>query len=68
MAYVTDDKRVKPIVEKLRRGSITELEARKALWALPPEPGCDFGLLDWEVDEAIRAAKKRRERRGRAVS
>ncbi len=59
MAYVTEDKRVKPIVEKLRRGRITELEARKALWALPAEPGRDFALLDWEVDEAIKAAHRR---------
>ena len=58
MAYVTEDKRVKTIIENLRRGRITKMEARKALWALPAEPGCDFALLDWEVDEAIKAAEE----------
>ena len=57
MTYVTEDKRVKPIINDLRRGRIGEPEARKALWALPPEKGCEFALLDWEVDEAIAAAK-----------
>lgn len=57
MAYVTEDKRVKPIIEDLRLGNITVLEARKKLWALPPEDGCDFALLGWEVDEAIKSAK-----------
>ena len=61
MAYVTEDKRVKPIIEDLRAGRITELQARKAIWALPAEAGHDFAFLDWEVDEAITAAKAKGE-------
>ena len=55
MAYVTKDKRVKPIIDKLRLRRITALQAREQIQALPPEPGHDFSFLEWEIDEAIEA-------------
>ena len=55
MAYVTEDKRVKPIIEELRHRRITALQAREQIKALPPEPGHDFAFLEWEIDEAIEA-------------
>ena len=50
MAYVTEDYKVKIIIDGVRKNSITEKEAREDIKNL--------GFLDWEVDEAIKEARK----------
>jgi len=45
MAYVTEDDRVKNIVNQLRRREIDHLEAAEQIKEL--------GFLEWEVAEAI---------------
>lgn len=63
MAHVTEDTRVQPIIAALRQGRMTEPEARSRLKALPHENGKpkgwlhDSALLDWEIEEAIRAGR-----------
>ncbi len=53
MAWVTKDKRVVPTIRNIRRGALTADEARQALRNTAPEPGRDFFLTDWEIEEAI---------------
>ena len=65
MAYVTLDKRVKPIVARLAFGQITAATARQLIGGLPRLHPVKPGYLgdpvkafcDWEIDEAIKEAK-----------
>ena len=59
MAWVTNDKKVVPIIRRMQVGTLTETEARELLRLIPPEPGKGFYLLDWEIDEAIKEGRKK---------
>ncbi len=71
MAYVTEDKKVKPIIKKLRSGEIRAGQARAEIGALTlgdtnkdndgklhlpkGRKAADPAFLAWEIEEAIKA-------------
>lgn len=53
MAYVTEDKRVQQIINRLNAHKITREQAAQEIKALPPQKGARCSFLDWEIEEAL---------------
>lgn len=53
MAYVTEDKRVQQIINRLNARKITRERARQEIKALPPQENARCSFLEWEIEEAL---------------
>ena len=56
--YVTDDLRVRALIGEFQRQRLGVEEFKAKVRALPPQEKAHRGYLDWEINEALKEARR----------